>query len=465
MTERRLLVLCPNGISVDQAIESHLSTWHVQTVNSIAHARMAIESMHIQVGMIYLPANLRDFEIDLWLAQLDVASGQQLHWVALLDKQLTKDATVCKLVKDHFYDFHTLPIDWERLRVTLGRAYGMGQLCETQLRAENARIATDLLGSSEAMQSVLRSITKLAKSDAPVLICGESGTGKKLAAHALHAHSPRKEGPFTTVNCTTLPANLIQAELFGHEKGAFTGADTTKIGRLETANTGTVFLNAIGDIPLDVQARLLRFLQEGTFERIGSTTTRTVDTRIIAAAHGDLEEKVAQGKFREDLYYCLNVLQLRMPPLRERREDIEQIARQAFFKKINKSTHSAKTFSKDALDVMVSYNWPGNVRELVNRVQHAIIMCEGKYIMPEHLKLEFHAETNAHPTLQQARRVAEHEVLVTALACARYNVSRAAKALDISRLTLYRLMDKHGIETNQALKQQLSMSAESNLRD
>jgi len=236
------------------------------------------------------------------------------------------------------------------------------------------------------MRNLLANLRKMSSAtDVPVLICGESGTGKELVARALHWNSPRRSGPFVAVNCGALPASIIHAELFGHEKGAFTGAQHRSLGRLEAAHTGTIFLDEIGDIPVELQVNLLRFLQERTIERLGSNETIHVDTRITAATHRDLAQAVERGEFREDLYYRLNVLQLQLPPLRERGIDIRLLAEHYLHLFAPERTGEILGFSQQALDWMDSYNWPGNIRELVNRVHRAVIMSDDPWISARQL--------------------------------------------------------------------------------
>ena len=239
-----------------------------------------------------------------------------------------------------------------------------------------------MIGMSKAMRDLYRTIEKSCEVDAPMVIDGESGTGKELAARAIHQLSSRSSGPFVAVNCAALPATLIQSELFGHEKGAFTGAQQRKIGRLEAAAGGTIFLDEIGDLPLDLQVNLLRVLQNRTIERLGSNQEIHLNVRIIAASHVNLEQAVEQGRFREDLYYRLNVLRLHTPPLREREGDVTLLAQHYFNKLLGTAHRTARGFSQQAIRVMTHYTWPGNVRELVNRVGRAAIMSENRLLTP-----------------------------------------------------------------------------------
>ncbi len=301
------------------------------------------------------------------------------------------------------------------------------------------------IANSPAMQVVLQSISKMAAADAPVYILGESGTGKELAARAIHRQSARRQGPFQAINCAALPAQLIQSELFGHEKGAFTGAHQRNIGRIEAANGGTIFLDEIGDLPLDLQATLLRFLQENTVERLGSLESIKVDVRVISATNIDLQQAVEDDYFREDLYYRLNVLQLPLPPLRERLGDIELLANYYLRKFAAEYKRNIKGFNQLALQLLNSYTWPGNIRELMNRVRRAVIMCENPWISPADLELDRRQCRGLLTTLAEARAEADRQVIRATLRYCRNNITRAARQLGVSRVTLYKLIEKYGL--------------------
>ncbi|HGG60372.1 MAG TPA: sigma-54-dependent Fis family transcriptional regulator [Gammaproteobacteria bacterium] len=305
----------------------------------------------------------------------------------------------------------------------------------------------EMVGNSAAMRPIFRQIGKMARVDAPVMINGESGTGKELAARRIHALSSRASKPFVAVNCAAIPHNLIHSELFGHEKGAFTGATQRKIGRIESANGGTIFLDEIGDLSLDLQVNLLRFLQEGTIERVGGTESMELDIRVISATHVDLAKAVEEGRFREDLYYRLNVLHLVLPALREREGDILDIAEANLRKFAAESPGSkARGFTEDAKRLMNVYHWPGNIRELVNLVRRAVAMCDKELISPEDLGLERRSpERNHIATLQEIREAAERKAIISALRRNRDNIAATARQLGVSRVTLYKLIDKYGL--------------------
>jgi two-component system NtrC family response regulator len=296
------------------------------------------------------------------------------------------------------------------------------------------------------MQEVFASVRKVATTEAPVLILGESGTGKEMAALAIHRRGTRKAGPFVAINCGAIPDSLLESELFGHEKGAFTGAHVQRKGRIESANAGTLFLDEIGELPQPLQVKLLRFLQEQTLERVGGRETIQIDTRVIAATNTDLKKAMERGEFREDLYYRLAVVVIQLPPLRERAKDVPLLA-QAFLQKFASQTgKEPPRFSQDALRALVQHGWPGNVRELENRVKRAVIMAEGRRVTAADLELTAAAIATPGRNLKEAREALEQEMILQALRKHAGKVSPAAAELGISRPTLYELMDKLGIK-------------------
>lgn len=299
-----------------------------------------------------------------------------------------------------------------------------------------------MAGQSGPMLEVRATLHRYAGVDLPVLITGETGTGKELAARALHDLSDRRRGPFVAVNCGALPAGLIQAELFGHERGAFTGAATRRIGLFETASTGTIFLDEIGDLPLDAQANLLRVLQEGTLERIGNSQSLRIDVRVLAATHVDLAQAVERGRFRRDLYFRLDVLHLHLPPLRARGADVELLARRFLADFRRQHTVTARGFDASARRALLDYAWPGNVRELLNRVRRAAVISRQPLISAADLQLGEEAD-GAGECLDKARTLAEREAVLATLRETGFNVSASARRLRVSRPTMYRLCRKH----------------------
>jgi DNA-binding NtrC family response regulator len=303
------------------------------------------------------------------------------------------------------------------------------------------------------MQQLFRMIRKVANTDASVFISGESGTGKELTALAIHERSPRRKEPFIAINCGAIPHHLLQSELFGYERGAFTGAHQRKIGRVEAAHGGTLFLDEIGDLPLESQASLLRFLQEGKIERLGGRESIAVDVRVISATHVDLEGAMREARFRTDLFHRLCVLRIDEPPLRARGKDIEILAHHILHKFKTDGPRRIRGFAPSAIEAMYSYKWPGNVREMINRVRRAIVMAEGKLITADDLDLGQFTDQET-VTLAQARDTAEKRAIEAALLRNRHRLNEAATDLGISRVTLYRLMAAHGLRASAAPEQE-----------
>ncbi len=347
------------------------------------------------------------------------------------------------------YDFLRKPVQLDELEVIIHRALHVYQL-EHEHRALQQHLRADvfegMLGSSSQMQDVFTTIHKVATTDAPVLIVGESGTGKELVARAIHRQSGRGEGPFVAINCGAIPENLLESELFGHEKGAFTGAHTQRQGRFELAHGGTLFLDEVGELPLSLQVKLLRFLQEHQLERVGGRETITVDVRALAATNMDLPQAMTDGRFREDLYYRLGVVVIALPSLRERGEDVILLAR-ALLQRYTVDSQSRVTgFTRQALNALQTYSWPGNVRELENRVKRAVIMAQGTRLTPADLDLDSPFAKYKGQGLREAREALETEIIQRALAKNKGNITRTAAELGVSRPTLHELISKYAIE-------------------
>ncbi len=343
------------------------------------------------------------------------------------------------------YDFLCKPVDMEELKLVLQRSVYVAEL-EQEYRAmqqgQRAETFEGMLGASPQMQGVFSLVRKVAPTTAPVLILGESGSGKEMVAHAMHRCSPQRNGPFAAINCSAIPETLLESELFGHEKGAFTGAHTMRKGHIESAAGGTLFLDEIGDLPAAVQVKLLRFLQEKRFQRVGGRQEIHSDARVIAATNVNLKESVRSGTFREDLYFRLAVVVITVPPLRERGDDINLIARDFLDRYGREHGKPSLTFSPDALRAFNMHLWSGNVRELQNRVQRAVIMAEGKRITAADLELTEALDGMPMQTLKEARENAEREIVQDALRRNKWKITAAALELGISRPTLYELMEK-----------------------
>ncbi|MDA9982585.1 PEP-CTERM-box response regulator transcription factor [Gammaproteobacteria bacterium] len=347
------------------------------------------------------------------------------------------------------YDFYQKPVDPEVLGLIVERAYQLYDLEQEHQRLSSQREASPLEGiiaASPEMLKVCRMVERVASADATVLILGESGTGKELLAHAIHGLSPRKKKPFVAISCAAIPETLLESELFGYEKGAYTGADKQTPGKLQRADGGTLFLDEIGDLPQSLQAKLLRFLQERVIERLGGREEIHIDTRVVCATHQDLQEFIRDGKFREDLYYRINEVPLQVPPLRERKGDAVLLA-QAFLRRFAQGRSPAvHRFSSEAIAAIEAHPWPGNVRELEHRVKRAVIMAEGSRI--ETQDLEFASGSPQETpilSLRQRREISDRESVEQALSRTQGNLTKAAQSLGISRPSLYSLMKKFEI--------------------
>ncbi|TAN38497.1 MAG: sigma-54-dependent Fis family transcriptional regulator [Nitrospirae bacterium] len=364
---------------------------------------------------------------------------------------LTGKATVETAVdamKNGAYDYLTKPYKLDELAIVINRAYEYGRLSikNQLLQQELVRIESpfEFICDSQPMKEILGLIRKTAPTDSPVLIQGESGTGKELIANTIWHHSKRGTSPFIALNCATLSENLIESEIFGHEKGSFTSAYQTKHGIVEVADKGTLFLDEIGEMPLGLQPKLLRFLDSGEFRRVGSNRTFKVDVRVLAATNRDLLALVRAGSFREDLYYRLNVIAITIPPLRERREDVPALAGYFLKKYSRKLSKDIKGISLEAGDVLNAYPWPGNVRELENVMERAVILCDSRSILPADLSIAgagLTAASKEQPSLEEMER----DYILKVLKQAGGNQSKASQMLGIDRKTLYHKLKKYGI--------------------
>lgn len=346
------------------------------------------------------------------------------------------------------HDFFTKPINVDELKAILKRAYYVYNLeseyATLQRQVQHQAFGT-IIGESPLMQKVFTTIRKVSTTDVPVLVTGASGTGKELVAQAIHNQSIRGDKPFIPINCGAIPQNLMESELFGHEKGAFTGAHVQRAGRIELARGGTLFLDEIAELPPFLQVKLLRFLQDNTIERVGGRETIEIDARIIAATNRDIEKLIMKGQFREDLYYRLAVVTIELPLLKERGEDIKLLAR-ALLKKSRFYSPSPKSFSQEAIETINNYEWPGNVRELENRILRAITLTEGPVITPSDLGFEPSEDTKQSLDLKKARENLEIKIITTAMLKHNGNISKAAEELGISRPTLHQLIKRHNIQ-------------------
>jgi len=346
------------------------------------------------------------------------------------------------------YDFYQKPVNTDTLKLLVDRAFNISELESENRRLQNTAGESPLDGiiaASDAMLAVCRMIEKVAPTNATTLLLGESGTGKELLAKALHRLSPRSEQNFVAINCAAIPENLLESELFGHEKGAFTGAVKQTPGKVETADGGTLFLDEIGDMPIALQAKMLRFLQERVIERVGGRQEISVDVRVICATNQNPEEMIKQNLFRDDLYYRVSEITINIPPYRDREEGRLILARNLLQKYCKQQKKALNGFTDDAVQAIEAYSWPGNVRELENKVKGAVIMADGKFVSAADLGVSGDDDAEESLNLREVRQHAESKAIRVALTRSYGNISKSAELLGITRPTLYDLLNKYGL--------------------
>jgi len=406
--------------------------------------------------------------LDIWmpgmdgLETLEKLKGLFPHLTVIMISGHGTIETAVRATKLGAFDFIEKPLSLDKVLISVVNALRM-----KDLRVENEELKRvvanehEMIGSAPVMVSLREQIMRVAPTTASVLVTGENGTGKELAARSIHYYSQRRDRPFVAINCAAIPEELIESELFGHEKGAFTGAVAQKKGKFDLADGGTLFLDEIGDMSLRTQAKVLRIIQERCFERIGGTKLVTVDVRIIAATNKALDEEISQGRFREDLYYRLNVVPFRVPALRERHEDIPLLVQHFVAQFYRREGREPKTFQPEALDLLTRYDWPGNVRELKNIVERILIMTPGRSITPADIP-ELHGAPGALPqadsleqrpeggasvgTLREAREGFEREFIIQKLEENDWNISRTAEVIELERSNLHRKIKSYGID-------------------
>ncbi len=397
----------------------------------------------LDIGLSPSPGDEEGMEL---LKQM-VKSDPKLKVIMITGKEGRELAL--KAIELGAHDYFQKPIDIDDLKVIIKRALYVQKLeKENEVlfrRLEEEKRFEDLLGSCPQMLDVYEVIKRISATDATALVYGESGTGKELVARAIHYRSPRKGKPFVTINCGAIPENLLESELFGHEKGSFTGAHIQRKGKFEIAHGGTVFLDEIGELSSNLQVKLLRVLQEREIERVGGNLPIQLDVRVIAASNKNLDEEMDKGNFRQDLYYRLGVISVSLPPLRERGDDIILLAKSFLSRFSRDYSKRIRGFSPEAIRAMMEYRWPGNVRELENKVKRAIIMADGNVIQAQDLDLKFRPRMGD-LSLREAKEKVEEEFVREALAVNKWNISKAAEELGVSRPSLYDLMAKYGVE-------------------
>ncbi|MFD2228554.1 PEP-CTERM-box response regulator transcription factor [Alkalimarinus sediminis] len=358
-----------------------------------------------------------------------------------------------KAVGNGACDFYQKPLDADILSFVVNRAFRLYELEKENIefnRSQQSSTLKGLIANSPQMLKICRTVEKIAPADVTTLILGETGTGKEVIAKALHDLSPRSDKAFSAINCAAIPENLLESELFGYEKGAFTGANQTKKGKIELTDGGTLFLDEIGDMPMPLQAKLLRFLQERVIERVGGVREIPVDVRVVCATHQDIQNLISLGNFREDLYYRVSEITLNIPALKDREGDPVLIAQSLLHNFSNQLDRPNLNFSDDAIGAIREYNWPGNVREMINKVKRAAIMADGKRVTAEDLELsEPCSTTDSVLNLRQVRETAEKQAIQHALQISKYNMAQTARLLGVTRPTLYNLTDKYKISTNE----------------
>jgi two-component system response regulator HydG len=440
-------LLCWGSGPLTTALVDHLSAsgWLVLRVCDDAALLRILSSKKMQISLLVLD-KMSSEDLDLMRSSL-LRAGRvhRLEWIGIFPETMLDSPARREFVLNCLYDFHTDLADFAGLDFRISNALRQANLRELVDGVGAFENTLGMVGRSDAIRQLQNKIKKVALTQAPVLIGGESGSGKELAARAIHQCSSRSSGPFVAVNCGAIAPALIQSELFGHERGSFTGATCAKTGLIEAASGGTLFLDEIADLPLELQTNLLRFLQESTIQRVGSHKSLQVDVRVIAASHVDLAGAVAAGRFREDLFYRLSVLPITVPALRERQSDVLGLA-QYFLNASVESSHHVQIlgFSKQAVEALMFHTWPGNVRELSNRVKRAVVMTDQRLISPDDLGLTLPVDPVG-MELEAVRTMAERDAIRLALVRVDSNVTHAARALGISRMTMYRLMDKHGL--------------------
>jgi len=423
--------------------------YEVLTASSLEDARRLMREDRPSVVALDVTLGPREADREAGMTLLDEIVDQYPVTKVIMVTGNDSRENALAAIRRGAVDWYSKPIQLEELRTILRRAFHIQRLEAEQAAgtAVGRKRYHKLVGESEAVRKVFGLIQRVAPTDATVLILGENGTGKELVAHAIHQASHRREGPFVPIHCGAIPETLLESELFGHEKGAFTDAYRSREGKFELADGGTIFLDEIGELPVHLQVKLLRFLQDHIIERVGGRDSLRLDVRVVAATNRDLQAAIAAGRFREDLFYRLSVLTIQVPPLRERGDDLRMLAEYFLDFYARHYKRKIRGFTQSGLRAIQAHAWPGNVRELENRVQRGVIMARDAYLRPEDLELGI-PQGDSPRTLQEARDAAETTLLTEALTRNAGNITRAARDIDVSRPTLHDLLKKHGIEAD-----------------
>jgi len=432
-------VIGENQQSDDLNTELKRYNWHCLFVNENFHDIELVNELDIKVAIL----NFSITEQSETFKLIDKLKSyfKRLSWIAFLTDYDAKNTKLSPLFTSYFVDFFHFPINYHQLADFLGHAYGMAKINTTKASKAQYQTKEDLIGKSKVIQALKEKIEKVSRVNSSLLLTGDTGVGKDLCSAIIHQKSNRADGPFISINCGALPEHLIHSELFGHEKGAFTGAINKYIGHIEQANNGTLLLDEIGDLPLNLQVNLLHFLEDHTIERLGSCHKIKVDCRIIAATHIDLESAVEEGRFREDLFHRLNIINIQLPALRSYKEDIELLAK-AFLGKEERNL----ILTDETLETMLIYEWPGNVRELKNRLQRAVVMADSPKLNITDLGLNSQKIKAEALNMNSHKRQMDTEILLSAIKHNNHNITAAARELNVSRTTFYRLVKKCNIK-------------------
>ena len=449
MPAEKILIVDDDPSIVSQLKWGLSEDYDVLTASSVDDARRVMRESRPSVVTLDVALGAREAEREAGMALLDEIVDQYPVTKVIMVTGNDSRENALAAIRRGAVDWYSKPIQLEELRTILRRAFHIQRLEQEQAAGMGVgrKRYHKLVGESEALRRVFGLIQRVAPTDATVLILGENGTGKELVAHAIHQASHRRDGPFVPIHCGAIPETLLESELFGHEKGAFTDAYRSREGKFELADGGTIFLDEIGELPVQLQVKLLRFLQDHIIERIGGRDSLRVDVRVVAATNRDLQAAIAAGRFREDVFYRLSVLTIQVPPLRERGDDLRMLAEYFLDFYARHHKRRIKGFTQSALRAIQAHPWPGNVRELENRVQRSVIMARDAYLRPEDLELAM-PQGETPRTLQEARDLAEKALLIDALTRNAGNITRAARDIDVSRPTMHDLLRKHGIEAD-----------------